>query len=126
MTSLEFLARAARARIVATHFRRWRDGPSSDSRTRLSARTRGAIHTVGAVGIVARAGRARCERSFRGWWRWRCLLPHLEVVDRVHHVRPNAGLQLVEHARRFDLVFDQRIALTVRPQADAFTQIVDC
>ena len=53
------------------------------------------------------------------------MLTHLQVIDRVDDVSADVGLQLIEHPRGFDLVFDERVALAVGAQADAFPQIVD-
>ena len=55
----------------------------------------------------------------------RRLLRHLQVIDGVDDLGADRRLQVVEHPRRLDLVFDQRVTLAVCPQADALAQVVD-
>ena len=47
------------------------------------------------------------------------------MIDRVDDISADAGLQIIKHTRRFNLVFDERIALAIGTQADALAQVVD-
>jgi hypothetical protein len=84
-----------------------------------------AFSTARTLAAFCRILSARERGLSRRRWRRR-LLPQLQVIDRVDDVGPDARLQLVEHPRSFDLVFDQRIALAIRAQPDSLAQIVDC
>src|ERR671917_598216 len=110
MAALELLARAARARVVAADL-----GADLD---RLAGRPprgrRWARRTVGRLFALIGSALERVAR-----WRGRRLLLHLQVEDGVDHLRPDGVLQLVEHARRLDLLFNEWAALTVGAQADA-------
>src|SRR5579859_5872810 len=125
VASLELLTRATRTRIVATYLRGRGDSPSrgADRRTGSAGSPRRAIGAVWRRVLPTPTGGAEGGRG--RWRRGRRLLAHLQVIDRVHHVGANARLQVVEHRRCFDLVFDERVALAVRAQADAFAQVVD-
>src|SRR5438105_607677 len=128
VASFVFLARAARARVVAANLRCGHT--RTHGRTSVCSRTprppRGAIGIIGAIAPVGPTAPVRVFEGTLGWrWRWWCLLPHLQVIDGVDDICTHTALQLVEHARGFDLVFDQRVALAVRAQTDAFAQVVN-
>src|SRR5215213_4483731 len=48
-----------------------------------------------------------------------------DMIDGIDHIMSNCGKQVVEHRRGFDFVLDERVALSVRAQANAFAHVVD-
>ena len=147
MALLVFLARSARARIVAPHFgcganRLWRFGLR---RARLELqilllallprlnlprnrrvwcrRIASRLRAWGWAGTVRSLGRRTC--------RWSCCWPRLTLLGWAHEKQEahRFGVDAVHHVfekrERFALEFHERIFLSVAAQPDAFFQMIE-
>src|SRR5579859_5480600 len=123
---LEFLARAAPARVVAADLN-VRAGGGTRRRRRADRGAHALLRR--AVGAAARAvGVARpalehlAHQRGRGWWRRVAL--HLHPEDARDDRALDTVAELVEHLERFVLVFDKRVALAVGAKPNALAELL--
>src|SRR5216683_522738 len=68
--------------------------------------------------------RAYGDRPSRLGWRWWSIALHVDAKDPRHDRALDSLSQLVEHLQGLVLVLDQRVALAVRAQPDAFAEVL--
>src|SRR6185312_11828206 len=123
VAALEFLARAAPARIVASDLsRRRRCGRDRRAHRRHTTRGRTAVAHGGRPASSIGVARSALDHLPHRWWRRRLVALHLDPEDLGHDRALDALAELVEHLERLVLVLDERIALAVRAQTDALAE----